>query len=310
MTRISKRTGEETLRTSRHARLIAFLLLAGVSAYGLYQLITGDWTTVVREWEGHGYLLALAMGLGVLDVTIGFLSYILAYRSFGVRCADRVGVGVYLSGYAGVLLPMKLGNLLRPDLLKRLGRAALRDGLKAEGTLFMLDSVAALALMVGWGVYLVRPILSPFAAVVAVASALAVADRFQPLFSKTRLALPRWFWFRPLTLSVLLLRVGCWTSTGVALYMLVWHLPGNVGWAETLFFVPASSVLGTGLGLPGGIGGIEGLLGVSLKLLRVPEAHLAFPIAGFRLATFWVWLPIGWLAYTWTARRIAGDVRA
>jgi uncharacterized membrane protein YbhN (UPF0104 family) len=55
-------------------------------------------------------------------------------------------------------------------------------------------------------------------------------------------------------------------------------------------------VLGVATGLPGGIGATEGLLGAGMRLRSVPVEHLAVAVAAFRLITFWVWIPIGWLA--------------
>ena len=44
------------------------------------------------------------------------------------------------------------------------------------------------------------------------------------------------------------------------------------------------------------IGATEGLLGASLKVRSVPVEHLAIAVAAFRLVTFWMWIPVGWIA--------------
>jgi len=33
-----------------------------------------------------------------------------------------------------------------------------------------------------------------------------------------------------------------------------------------------------------------------MKVRSVPTEHLAIAIAAFRLITFWMWIPIGWIA--------------
>ncbi len=293
------------MRLGRYARPIAFLVLAVVSAYGLYRLFAGDWTTIIAAWRGKEHLLIAAGGLGVLDVAVGMVSWIWIYRRFGVRTLDGTGLKVYLAGYAGVLLPMKLGNLIRPDAFARLDRGSLRDCIKAEAVLFFLDAAAALAIIVGLGTFLVVPLASPIAVVVVIALILILADRLSGLVSETRLALPRRFWCRGSTVGILLVRVACWSITGTALYVLISHLAGEAGYIETLFFVSASSVVGAGTGLPGGIGAIEGLLGVSLDIMKVPPEHFAFAVGAFRLATFWIWLPIGWVALLLVNRQAA-----
>jgi uncharacterized membrane protein YbhN (UPF0104 family) len=55
-------------------------------------------------------------------------------------------------------------------------------------------------------------------------------------------------------------------------------------------------VLGASSGAPGGVGVTDGLLGASLRWMDVPLEHLALVVLGFRLATFWIWIPLGWVA--------------
>jgi len=87
-----------------------------------------------------------------------------------------------------------------------------------------------------------------------------------------------------------------WVAHGLALFVVVAGLPGAMTLWDALFFAPGAAVLGTGTGLPGGIGATEGLLGASLRFRAVPVEHLAIVVAAFRLITFWAWIPIGWLA--------------
>lgn len=47
----------------------------------------------------------------------------------------------------------------------------------------------------------------------------------------------------------------------------------------------------------------EALLGLSLGQQGVPEEHLAVGVAAFRIVTFWVWIPIGWLALALVGRQ-------
>jgi len=94
-----------------------------------------------------------------------------------------------------------------------------------------------------------------------------------------------------------------WVAHGLAFYVLASGLPGNVGLWDSLFMAPGSAVLGLGSGLPGGLGATEALLGVSLGLKGVPQAHLALGVAAFRIVTFWILLPIGWMGVAFAARQ-------
>jgi uncharacterized membrane protein YbhN (UPF0104 family) len=83
---------------------------------------------------------------------------------------------------------------------------------------------------------------------------------------------------------------------GIAFYVLVADLPGVLTVWDALFYAPGSAVLGVVTGLPGGVGVTEGLLGTALRFNEVPAEHLALVVGAFRIITFWLRLPIGWLA--------------
>ncbi len=278
-----------------YARTIGLVVLAVVTGYGLYVLFTSDWHTVVAAWGRRWPVLLAALALGALDMTLECLSWMWVMRRFRIRTADGVGIKVFLSGYAGLLLPMNLGNLIRPDALKRLGRGSLRAGIKAEAVAFFLDGTAALVVILTLGICLVDVRLGPLAGLVVLAAVLAAADRISNLIIDTPLELPPDFWWRWATVGVVMLRAACWLANGLAFYLLVSHLPGDYGFLEVMLSAPASTVLGSGTGLPGGIGAVEGLLGVSLRILEIPPAHMAFAVGAFRVTTFWLWLPIGWV---------------
>ena len=39
--------------------------------------------------------------------------------------------------------------------------------------------------------------------------------------------------------------------------------------------------------------------------MKIPSEHLVVAVGGFRLVTFWLWLPIGWVALGMLKRRAA-----
>ena len=104
-------------------------------------------------------------------------------------------------------------------------------------------------------------------------------------------------------MGIVAVQMAGWVAHGLALYVVVAELPGAMTLWDSLFYAPGAAVLGTGTGLPGGIGVTEGLLGASLRLNSVPVEHLAIVVAAFRLITFWIWIPIGWLAVLAVRRR-------
>jgi uncharacterized membrane protein YbhN (UPF0104 family) len=240
---------------------------------------------------------------GLLDVSIEMVAWVWVYRRFGMKVRDVTGVAVGLSGKAGLLLPAQLGRLIRPDLMVRLGRGSMADCLKAEAVVFALDSISVLALFAALVAYRIHPVLGPIAGAVVIGTALYLGNRILGLLSDTRLALPRGFWWSWTTFAIVVVQASGWIAHGIAFYVLASDLPGNVGLWDSLFLAPGSAVLGLGSGLPGGLGATEALLGVSLGLKGVPQEHLALGVAAFRLVTFWVLLPIGWLGVAYATRR-------
>jgi uncharacterized membrane protein YbhN (UPF0104 family) len=120
--------------------------------------------------------------------------------------------------------------------------------------------------------------------------------------------LPSTFWWAWPTLGIIVVDMAGWIAHGLALHVVVADLPGNMTLWDSLFFGPGTAVLGVSTGLPGGIGATEGLLGASMRLRSVPVEHLALAIAAFRLITFWMWIPIGWLVLAVLNRRLSRPV--
>jgi uncharacterized membrane protein YbhN (UPF0104 family) len=149
----------------------------------------------------------------------------------------------------------------------------------------------------------VHPALGPLAATVVVTMSLFLGNRLARILSGTRFEFPSSFWWSWQAFAIVLVEAAGWICHGIAFYVLVSDLPGNVGLWDGLFYAPGSALLGLSSGLPGGIGATEALLGASLGFNGVPQAHLAVTVAAFRVITFWLWLPVGWLALVWAGRQ-------
>ena len=70
------------------------------------------------------------LNLGFVVIWLA-LAWALVFSRFGIKSRDPVGAAVAVSGKAGLLLPAQLGRLVRPDLVVRLGRGTLGEGLVA-----------------------------------------------------------------------------------------------------------------------------------------------------------------------------------
>lgn len=291
-------------RIYHYSRYLAFLILAVISAYAVYELSTGDWDDVKTFWAAHAGIIPLLIFISVFDVALEGLGWAWVYHRFGITTFDKIGFLAFVAGRAGLPMPAQLGRLIRPDAMVKHHRTPALQALKAEAVVFGLDAVSVLVLLGGLVIYRIEPVAAPFAVALAIAVAMLLGNTVTAVLTKTRLHLPLNFWWTWSTLGIIVIMMTGWIAHGFALHVVVMDLPGEMGLWDSLFFAPATAVLGVATGLPGGIGAVEGLLGASLKIRSVPVEHLAIAIAAFRLITFWMWIPLGWAALA-ALRRIS-----
>lgn len=283
-------------RLFRYSRIFAFLLLGIITLYGVYKLINSDITEVSSFWKRHGEIIPLLILISVFDVILECLSWMWVYRRFGVKVVDRVGVLAFLTGRAGLLMPAQLGRLIRPDAMLKQKRTTLSNALKAEAVLFALDSISVISLLAGLIVYQFHPLASLLVTLGIIITSMLLGNYVAKFVTHTSLHLPVKFWWRLSTLLIILVCMSGWIAHGLALHVVVAQVPGEMTLWDSLFYGPGTAVLGVATGLPGGIGATEGFLGASLHLRNVPVEHLAIAVTAFRLVTFWMWIPIGWIA--------------
>ncbi len=292
---------------SRYPRLVAFILLAVLTVCGAWLLLSGDWRAALGQWRGRLPIVAAVLGLRIMDLALDGLIWWWLLRSLGIRLRGLSVPLVYLAGYAGLLLPAQLGRFVRSDAIVRLGAGPFLEAAKAEAVLVFLSGVSAVALLAAAVAYAVSPVLAPVALAAVAAAFLFFAEGLFRLLSKTPIRLPAGYWWHGKTFLMVLLCMLGWTLAGVQLFLIAKDLPGGITLWQALIVAPSNLVLGSSTGLPGGIGAVEGLLGASLSFLQVSSSDLPLAVAVFRLLTFWIWIPAGWLALLWVNRLAAGN---
>jgi hypothetical protein len=293
--------------TLDRSRIAAFVLLGVVTAYGVYQFAGGEWRVALESWRGRISVLPAVLALATLDVGLEAFAAMWVYERFGIRAFDIRGALASLAIRAGLLLPAQLNRLIRPDGFVRLGRGEMTRCLEAEGATFVLDTLSVLSLIAALVAWRWSPIAGPIAFLAVAAAGLAAGRFASGWLEGTRFALPAEFWWRGSTLGIVAVEAGCWLAHGAAFWVLVRGLPGAVGAVEAILGSAVASVLGAVSGAPGGVGVVDGLLGASLHWMEVPGEHMALAVLGFRLASFWLWIPIGWIALVLTRREGANS---
>ena len=288
----------------RHARTVAFLILIVVTGWEIRQFMAGDVAAVAATWKSKVAILPVVFLFAMIDLGLETAGWAWILARLGLKTDDFTAVSVCVAGKAGLLLPAQLGRLIRPDLMVRLGRGTTAENLKAEGAVFVLDAVSVVALFAGLVAWKVHPAWGPAAFASVVIMFLFLGNRIASFLSRTRLEFPRTFWWSWQAFAIVVVEAAGWAAHGVAFYILTSDIPGNVSLWDALFLAPGSAVIGLASGLPGGLGLTEGLLGASLNFNGVPPEHLALGVAMFRLMTFWLLLPIGWVALLWAGKQV------
>jgi hypothetical protein len=291
------------VQLGRHTRLIALIILATVTVWGLRELAAGDWEAVVHYWRGSPLILPVALLWSVVEVVLEGCAWMWVYTRLGVPVRSAAGFAAYLSGRAGLLLPAQLGRLVRPDSVSSIGRAPLKTCLKAEAVAFVIDVASVVALLAALLAFRIHPLAAPVALLGVLVGVAGLGDWFTGRLLHRALRFPPGFWWRWQTGATLLLQMSAWIAYGMVLWTMVGRLPSDLTPWDAIFYSSGSSLLGVSTGLPAGIGATEVLLGVSLRFEELGADFMVMVIAAFRVVTLWIWIPIGWLALAWVRRR-------
>jgi glycosyltransferase 2 family protein len=89
----------------------------------------------------------------------------------------------------------------------------------------------------------------------------------------------------------------------VALLAALWSVGAHPPILAVAVVYLAGNAVGSAAPTPGGIGGVEAVLSAGLTAIGIP-AHEAIPaVLLFRMATFWLPIPVGWVSYLVLQRR-------
>ncbi len=99
-----------------------------------------------------------------------------------------------------------------------------------------------------------------------------------------------------------LLLNGCYIA---ALWFSVHAFAGDVRLTQVAVVYLAGAAIGAAMPTPGGLGAVEVALSTGLAAAGMASAAAVSAVLLFRLVTFWLPVPIGWLALQWLQRRDA-----
>jgi len=99
-----------------------------------------------------------------------------------------------------------------------------------------------------------------------------------------------------------LLLNGCYIA---ALWFSVYAFGGDVRLPQVAVVYLAGAAIGAAAPTPGGLGAVEIALSTGLAAAGMASAAAVSAVLLFRLATFWLPVPVGWIAFQWLQHRDA-----
>ena len=299
--------------TIRRWLLLAFLIaavFAGLLAYGDLRQIGGLLTGFPPLW------FAAAAGLAALNYALRYLRWSMYLRALDIRVPRSVSLPVFVAGLALSITPGKVGELLKSVWLNR--RAGVPVAASAPAVVMeRLTDVISVALLGLTGVLLLpAAIAAVIGALLAVGLALGalaasrygamtlrlpLLRRWQEPLAQSQEGLRRLMSPRLLTAAVAL-GFFAWAAEGVALWVIIIGLGEYVAPEIALPVSAAAALVGAVTALPGGLVGFEGSMVALLGQAGLSASAAALATLLTRLATLWLAVLIGLMAWLWLSR--------
>lgn len=299
--------------TGRRWLLLAFLtaaVFAGLLAYGDLRQIGQRLAGFPPGW------FAAAVALALLNYALRYLRWSMYLRALNLSVPPSASLPVFLAGLALSITPGKVGELLKSVWLNR--RAGVPVAASAPVVVMeRLTDVISVALLGLTGLLLLPAVVAAAiggALALGVAAGLLAVSRYGT--AALRLPILR-RWQEPLAqsqaglrrlMSPRMLGAGAalgfiaWAAEGVALWVVIIGLGEYVALEIALPVSAAAALIGAIAALPGGLLAFEGSMVVLLGQAGLPAAVAALATLLTRLATLWLAVVIGLLAWLWLSR--------
>jgi uncharacterized membrane protein YbhN (UPF0104 family) len=296
---------------------IVALLVAGYLIVG--QLSSVDLVTVLSSARWRWVPLVLAASAASYPAAaLSLTAYVRERLSFA-----RTTLVQLAASFAGFVTPPSVGGLAVNIRYLRKARVSITGAATSVGLSQVVNGVSHVLLLIafaaatGASAHHSLPIpgwafgaIGALVALAALLLALPVTRRWllARLLPPLREAMPRLLNLltSPVKLAegVLgaLLLNACYIA---ALWFAVHAFDGGLPIAQVAVVYLAGAAIGSVAPTPGGLGAVEVALSTGLAAAGMASSAAISAVLLFRLATFWLPVPIGWLAFNWLQRREA-----
>lgn len=265
--------------------------------------------------------LAILLGFSLINYLLRGIRWHLFARCLGLPTTLTQNMRHFLGGFAMIITPGRVGELIRIRWLKR------ETGWAIERTapLVLMDrasDLTAIALILGVSVSLTTTgivgalpvtLLAIILALIATRPALLSAlvtysyktiGRWPRLFGRIRLAARSLKQFSSASVIGPALGFGLigWLAEGYAFYLLLGWLGADIGLAMALAIFVFATLVGGLTGAPGGVGGAEATMIAILGMKGVPMDISLPATAIIRITSLWFAIGIGLIVFPFAER--------
>ena len=292
--------------------LLTVAVFGGLLAYGDFRQVGRVLFDSPAAYAGF----AAAAGLAVVNYGLRYLRWSLYLRALGINVPASVSAPVFVAGLALSITPGKVGELLKSVWLNQ--RTGVPVPASAPAVVMeRLTDVISVALLGLTGVLLLPTAIALTVGallLIGLAVGLVAASRYgakalelpvlrrwrEPLAQSQdglrRLMSPR------LLAAAVALGFLAWAAEGLALWVIIVGLGDSVALGVALPVSAVAALVGAVTALPGGLIGFEGSMVALLGQAGLPAATAALATLLTRLATLWLAVIVGGLAWLWLVR--------
>ena len=292
--------------------LLTVAVFGGLLAYGDFRQVGRTLFDSPAALTG----LAAGAGLAVLNYALRYLRWSMYLRALGINAPASVSAPVFVAGLALSITPGKAGELLKCVWLNQ--RTGTPVAMSAPAVVMeRLTDVISVALLGLTGVLLLPTTIALVVGgllILGLAVGLVAGSRYgvkalelpvlrrwrEPLAQSQhgirRLMSPR------ILVAAVALSFLAWAAEGLALWVIIRGLGDEVAVGIALPISAAAALLGAVTALPGGLVGFEGSMVALLSQAGLPAATAALATLLTRLATLWLAVIVGGLAWLWLVR--------
>ncbi len=290
---------------------IALFIILGIAVF-IALIFIGEYKSVMEAFTRlNPEIIIVLISLTFMNILLRFAKWEYFLRKLDIRIPTRSSFLIFLSGITMAITPGKVGEILKSYLLKKSHGIKVRKSIMVVFTERLTDILGvAILSLAGLSAFLIHAyalvfvfilvfilifILTSekyFPKLVNLSGRLPIIGRYKKHIIEAQEASRKLLTFRSLSISTSM-SVFSWFFECLALFILLDHLGSPLSIFTSTFIFSFSSIFGSVLVLPGGLGAAEGSFLVLLLLSGVPRSIASVSTIIIRIATLWFGVFLG-----------------